>query len=481
MVLLELSGTNLLVALLGITLLVGFGADWLASRFRVPDVLWLIALGLLAGPILGLISSTSLLLVAPLLGTAALILILFDAGIDLQLSLIRPLAGSAVLFAITSYAVSTAVIFAVSYLVLFPGHPILSLLFGAALGCTSGAVIIPLANRLGLAEGLRSLLHLDAAIEDAVAIIAVTTILLLIAPSSPNLALTVTASLILPLPVGVAVGFGAGLVWLLFLYGWQNRPFAALATLGFLFSVYAIAEALGGSGILAAIVFGGVLGNEPIFRRFLRRSRSFRISSGLRSVELEIAFVLRAFFLFLIGTLVVLSVPALGAGVALLALTVVLLGLRRGIFPWVTNARNVPRQWANSVAGLYGRGLTSAVLLIVAFQTVPASAALLLPALLLIVGTNVAMTVWLSVTPPAPSVGELDAERRWAEVAPLLLTLAEEDGALGVPPAIGGPRRPPERPPPSALPDPSGAVPADDRPAEDGPPPLPTRPKRPPA
>lgn len=455
MVLLELSGTNLIVALLGITLLVGFGADWLAARFRVPDVLWLIALGLLIGPVLGLIGSSSLLLVAPLLGTAALILILFDAGIDLQLSLVRPLAGSAILFAVTSYAASAALIFVASDLFMFPGHPVLSLLFAMSLGCTSGAVIIPLANRLGLAEGLRSLLHLDGAIEDAVAIIAVTTMLLLLHPVGTNLALTLTATLILPLPVGIAIGLVAGLVWLLFLYGWQRRPFAALATLGFLFAAYAVAEALGGSGVLAALVFGGVLGNEPIVRRFLRRSRPFRLADDLRKVEVEIAFVLRTFFLFLIGMLVTVSVPALGAAVALLVLPLVLLGVRRRLFPLVTDPKQVPGHWADPLAGLYGRGLTSAVLLIVALDTLPEASTLFLPALLLIVGTNVVMTAWLLLVPPVTPPAEVPAERRWAEIGPRFLALSEEN-AFGGATESPGPTddRPTAAPPPRSSSDP---------------------------
>ena len=373
MALLAITGTSLVILLLGVTLLVGFGADWLASRFRVPDVLWLIGLGIVAGPALGLLSPATLLPIAPVLGTAALTLILFDAGIDLRLSLIRPLAGSAVLFAAASYFLSTAIIFIASVLLIFPGHIVLSFLFAASLGCASGAVIIPLANRLGYAAGLRSILHLDAAVEDALAIIVVAILLTLLAPHSASLALVLTASLILPLPVGIAIGLAGGLLWLLFLYGWQDRPFAALATLGFLFVVYAVAEELGGSGILAAIIFGMVLGNEALVRRYLRRVRPFQVSEELRRVEVEIAFVLRTFFLFLIGLLVALAVPGLAMGLAVVALVVVLLLLRWAVFPGVTNPAKVPQGWGLPVASLYGRGLTSAVQIIVTLDVIPSS------------------------------------------------------------------------------------------------------------
>lgn len=433
MTFLELSGTTLIVALLGVVLLVGFGADLLAARFRIPDVLWLIALGLIAGPVLGLVSTSSLLLIAPILGTTALLLILFDAGIDLQLSLVGPIAASAILFAILSYAVSSVTLFIVGDLFLFPGHAVTALLFGTALGCASGAVIIPLANRLGLMEGLRSFLHLDAAVEDALAVLTVTTLLIFVVPGPTPLAVNLTTTVLLPLPVGIAIGLVAGLLWLLFLYRRQGDRYATLATLGFLFVVYAVADALSGStaaGILSALVFGAVLGNERIVRRFLRRRQPFRVTEEFRRVEVEIAFVLRAFFLFLIGSLVVLVFPTLAVAVVLIALPVVLLALRRVISTGATDPRRIPSSWTAPVADFYGRGLTSAVLLIVALETAFKSSLsqfslVLFPAVLLIVGTNVVMTVRLLWSPPHALPAESAAERQWEEISRRLIALTD--------------------------------------------------------
>ncbi len=456
MTLLTLSETNLLVFLLGGTLLVGFGADWLATRFRVPDVLWLIGFGLLAGPILGLLATGSLLLIAPVLGAATLVLILFDAGIDLQISEIRPYLGSALFFSAASYFVSSGALFLAAYFVLFPGDLFLSLLFGTALGCTSGAVIIPLARRLGLGTGLRNFLQLDGAFEDAIAVVVVTTILAFEAPASSVPALSVTSSVVLPLPVGIAVGFAAGLVWLRFLYSWQRRPFSALATLGFLFVIYALTEALGGSGILAALVLGIVLGNEVLVRRFLRRTRPFRISEEMRKIEVEIAFVLRAYFLFLIGMFTSLVDPGLTVGVTIIVLVVILLGLRSVVFRWTTSPSNTPREWQSPTTALYGRGLTSAVLVIVAAEQVASVSSLFFPTILLIVGTNAAMTAWLFVRPVRLAPIERVRESRWIEATPRIISFTEEDpsptaasvngGSNGPDPVSDPP--PPRRPPP---------------------------------
>jgi cell volume regulation protein A len=447
--LLSLGGTSLILLLLGFTLLVGVGADWLATRFRIPDVLWLIALGILAGPVLGLLSSAPLLAIAPVLGTAALVLILFDAGIDLKLSRIRLLASSAIVFAAATYFISAVVVFVGTDLFLLPGQTVPSLVFALAMGCTSGAVVIPLANRLRLPEGLRSFMRIDGAVEDTLAILSVTTLLVILAPSSTTLAIRVTTSILLPLPVGVAVGVGAGVLWLLFLYAWQDRPFSALATLGFLFVTYAVAQGLGGSGIVAALLFGGVIGNEAVFRRFLRHARIFRISAELRKVEVELGFILRAFFLFLVGLLVTLRNPGWIDGLLIVLFVGLLVVTRVAIFPSTTDPRRVPQAWRGTVGALYGRGLTSAVLLIVPLALIPAVAQLFFPALLLIVGTNVVMTAWLFAAGP-PVGTEPELEQRWAAEGPQLLTFGgdepEGDAApgmeLGSEPRTGAPDSP---------------------------------------
>jgi potassium/hydrogen antiporter len=422
--LLALGGTSLLLLLLGLTLLVGIAADWLASRFRVPDVLWLIALGVIAGPVLGLLSSGPLLAIAPILGTAALVLILFDAGLDLKLSRTLQLAGSAVLFAAGSFCLSAILLFVAAYFWLLPGQSVPALIFALALGCTSGAVVIPLANRLKLPEGLRSFVRLDGAVEDALAIVAVSTVLILLGPSAGTLAFRLTTSILLPLPVGVGVGIAAGVGWLLFLYAFQNRAFSALATLGFLFVVYAAAEGLGGSGIVAALAFGFVLGNEAVFRRFLRRTRPFRISSDLRRVEAEAAFILRAFFLFLVGLLVPLRNPGWIDGVLIVTVIGLLAISRVILFSATTNPWRVPQRWRSAVSALYGRGLTSAVLLIISIALVPAVTKLFFPALLLVVGTNVLMTGWLLVQGPVVG-GETVLEKRWAAEESNLINFGE--------------------------------------------------------
>ena len=54
------------------------------QRFRVPDTLWLIGIGLVAGPVTNWLQPKDFGIVGPALTAIALAVILFEAGLDLR-------------------------------------------------------------------------------------------------------------------------------------------------------------------------------------------------------------------------------------------------------------------------------------------------------------------------------------------------------------------------------------------------------------
>ncbi len=441
------TGTELFLLVAGIALLLAVGGDVIARRFRVPDVLWLVALGVLAGPVFGLIPVSTVLLVAPAIGTAVLVIIVFDAGLDLERTILRPLLASAVVFAVVTYVTGVLVVTALADAFLFPGNLPLSLFFGAALGASSGAVAIPVANRMGLLPSLRGFVHLDAAIEDALAIVFAGILLLVLTPSGTFSSSDLALALVLPIPVGIAVGVVGGVVWLLTLARWQDRPYAALATLGYVLLVYGVTKLLLGSGILAALVTGIVIANAAGVRRLVRWIGAEGVRPAVRAVQTEVAFLFRALFLLFLGALVVLANPGLVPLLVLAALSVGLLGLRFGVARFLAEAHRLDLSWTPTLGGVGGRGLTSAVVLILPISVIPGAQALFLPGVLLIIGTDLAMTAWIWVVargrlappaqPPAPGSALGRAE-------PILERLAREEEGPGRGPAVrdlpSGPR-----------------------------------------
>ena len=457
MVLVHLASIPLALFLGGLALLLGFGADYLAERFRIPDALWLMALGVLAGPVLGLIASPEVLIVAPILGTAVLVLILFDAGLDMRSHLIRPFLGSTVAFAVITFLVSVTMLFVAGYWFLFPGHTDLAIYFAVALGATSGAIAIPIANRMGLAPPLRGFIHLEAAIEDTLAIISATFILLVVTPGGNLSQLDLVLALSLPVPVGIIVGILGAIAWLLLFSRWQQRQYAALATLGYVLVVYGVAVLFGGSGVFAALVLGIIIANSYALRRFSPWIQPFEMIKSVRAVQTEVAFLLRALFLFLLGALVILVSPGLLPFLAIVVLSVAVLGVRYLTAKALAAAHRLPSAWTASLGGLGGRGLTSAVLLVIPLGIIPGASQLFLPGVILVFGTDIAMTVWLAALGRGvPTEGLQHGAELYAPVAaqfPLLEQLAMEATGPWVPPVrLHPPVKPAGGEPPTSPP-----------------------------
>lgn len=402
----DASVTTVAILLIGGTVLLAFASDALAQRFRIPDVLWLILFGLLAGPVFHLVQPGQVSELGAVLGTVALVVILYDAGIDFNPKEARAVGTAGLLLAVGSYALAAGVLFVVGLYAFANGNLLTAVLFALCLAGASGAVILPIARRLGFPPVVRDTLHLDMAIEDTLSVLAVTVLLSVVTTQNPGWQ-SVVPEVLLPLPVAIAFGLLGGFIAIEFLSRWQRRTYAGLATMGILFVVYGASAALGGSGVMAALIMGIVLGNDAFFRRWMPRTArtDFAFDPAVRQVHNEIAFVLRAVFLVILGILVPFQPLGIIAAVAIVALPFVLLFARRWFLGRLETRRLIEPGNARRLSNLYGRGLTNAVLLILAIEAIPSMEPLLLPAFLIIIGTDVIMTVLVFLEPVTPTAG----------------------------------------------------------------------------
>ena len=98
------------LAVLGGLLALAFVANRLFHLTRIPDVIVLLAVGLLLGPIFGWVQPAAFRTFTDALGTLALILILFEGGLDLNLrDTIRHFPGG-VLLAFLGYGLSVGLV-----------------------------------------------------------------------------------------------------------------------------------------------------------------------------------------------------------------------------------------------------------------------------------------------------------------------------------------------------------------------------------
>src|SRR5271167_2346643 len=143
----------LILGLVGGLLVLAFLANRFFRVTHIPDVILLMALGVLLGPGLHLLDASRLSKTTNLLGTLAIILILFEGGLELNLrNTLRHFPGS-LLLSTLSYIFSTAAAAFVAIKMLHLGL-VEGLLVGAVLGCTSSTVVMPVLQQLEAEESV---------------------------------------------------------------------------------------------------------------------------------------------------------------------------------------------------------------------------------------------------------------------------------------------------------------------------------------
>ncbi len=295
----------LILGLVGGLLMLAFLANRVFRVTRVPDVLVLMALGLVLGPVLGLVKPSHLSSTTNVLGTLAIILVLFEGGLELDLRrTLRHFAGS-LLLAVLAYGFSTALAGLIVYKGL--GLPLTTALaVGAVLGCTSSTVVLPVLQQLGAREPVKVTLMLEASWGD---VLAVLTVSLLLGVGSEGGAVARHLLQGVITQVGVAIVFAAatGILWSRLLPVLSDARFWQVMTFSIVLVLYAGTEALGASGLIAVLGFGLTLANfpgvDPRLRAAQEESISLHSKESLLSFHSELAFLVRSFFFVLIGAI----------------------------------------------------------------------------------------------------------------------------------------------------------------------------------
>jgi cell volume regulation protein A len=318
--------TALVIIFVGLLVFLAHAFVALSDRTRVPDVLSLILIGLVIGPILRIVTPDDFGKVGHVFTIVALIVILFEAGIDLDFERVWSSLRGALLLTIVSYSIAFALLsVSVFYLTSLPLEA--SLFVGAVCAGPAPAVVIPLVRNLQLQESTRTTLTLESAVGEALCVLISLGILEAIRLSGVQVGHLV-GRLLSAFLLGVAVGAIGGYVWSIALNRIRELRYAMFTTLAFAFVVYGVAEILGFSGPVAALAFGIVLGNPGLLRIPHPAKYSSLSPIGHNETERlffgEVVFLLKTFFFVYIGLSIQLSDVVLGvlSGGLVLALLV---------------------------------------------------------------------------------------------------------------------------------------------------------------
>lgn len=341
-----------------------FFAHFLSLQFRrtnIPDVLILMLVGILLGPVFGLLTAADFGRVGSLIAAIALVVILFEGGTSLNMSVLGKLLGTTSMLAIGCLLLTVIAASLTGYFALGL-TPLPAIMLGFILGSTSAAVVIPLVSTLRLSENAGTVLVLESALTDVLSIVGVFALLQIHTQGGVEpgrLVGSVMSALVFAAVIGIIGGIG----WLVVLGRVRDFPNTISSTLAYVFIVYGLTELLGFSGPIAALALGVALTN---FEKFgLHRIPSIdRNLVPLNEVDLifyrEAVFLLKTYFFVYLG----ISIHFGEVKLAFIAIGIVLLVylMRIALTRYVFRDESYSVRDASLTSMLAPKGLAAAVL-----------------------------------------------------------------------------------------------------------------------
>lgn len=341
---------------------------FLFERTKVPDVLYLILIGLAIGPVLGIVQPEDFGKVGSIFTTIALVVILFEGGLELSIHTLRSTLRRTVLMTTLSYFVT--MILLSSAVFLLTGLSVLTSVFiGAVLAAPAPTVMIPLARLLNLKEHTRTILTLESSLGEALGIVVSLTVLEFIRLSDIQVG-KVIGTIVSTFVFAIVVGGLGGYLWSILMHRMRQLRHAIFTTPAFVFIVYGIAEFLGFSGPVAALTCGITLGNSEIIKlpRFLRVTelKPLKHNETEKLFFGEIVFLIKTFFFVFLGLTFRFTDPLSLA--AAIAFTVVLLLARLIATQNSLDRAQTPAFDASMLAVMVPKGTAAAVLASIPLQ-----------------------------------------------------------------------------------------------------------------
>jgi cell volume regulation protein A len=359
----SLASATLVFLVTTVIIIIGAASNYLFRRTGVPDMLFLVLLGLIFGPVLGILKAEDIESLTPFVSVLAVVIILFDGGLGLNIRRVFAQAPRAIVLAVLGFAMSaTAIAFFAKYMLgwdLFQGA-----LLGSMIGGSSSIVVIALVQRLGLTDKCKTTLILESSITDVLSIVAAIAIMGIMTTGLPPVE-ALARQLTSNFTTGIVLGALMGVLWLGLLPRLSHEPYRYMLTLAAIFLTYFISETLGGSGAISALVFGMVLANSGGIFQLIRKASSEVMDDSFRTLEAEIVFLIKAFFFVYLGLIV--AFPTINFILLTLAMVVLLLGVRSVAVLVATVGGELSKE-KGSMTVIYGRGLAAAILSVLPAQ-----------------------------------------------------------------------------------------------------------------
>ncbi|MCA9813151.1 MAG: cation:proton antiporter [Nitrosarchaeum sp.] len=292
-----IAGAHVILLAAGVVIFLGVAGEAFFKKTGIPDVAFLMILGVIIGPVLGIIQPEAVIQIVPYFAALALIIIMFDGGLNLDIKHMIKTVHFAFTLAILGFVLSVV-------LVTLGAHYALewvwldSILLGAIVGGSSSAIVFGLVRNIRVSDETKSMLSFESALTDILSTIVAFILFEAILAGHFDFQ-TLEETLGRAIVVGLVLGFGVGIPWMYVSTKLANAQHGYMLTLGILFVLFFLANSFGESGALTALVFGLMLGNKSHLARVLK----FKLPKIETDdpTHNQLTFLVRAFFFVFVG------------------------------------------------------------------------------------------------------------------------------------------------------------------------------------
>ncbi|RSD29461.1 potassium/proton antiporter [Mesobacillus subterraneus] len=286
--------TDSFILLLAFLFIIGVVTTRFSSRLGVPSLIFFILVGMVMGSdVLGIIYFDNAALTQTI-GIIALVVILFEGGLQTNWKDVRPVIAPSLSLATIGVLITSGIV-AIAAKMILGLDWLESVLFGAIVGSTDAAAVFAVLKGQNISPKLGSTLEAESGSNDPMAVFLTVAMIELITIPDASI-LSLIGSFFLQMGLGLVLGliFGKAAVKALNSINLDSSGLYPVFATAFALLTYGITAFLNGSGLLAVYIAAIIIGNAEI----AYRHSIFRFSEGFAWMMQILMFVILGLLVF---------------------------------------------------------------------------------------------------------------------------------------------------------------------------------------
>ncbi|UOQ87181.1 potassium/proton antiporter [Gracilibacillus salinarum] len=250
-----------------ILLITGVLTTKISSKLGVPSLILFIIVGMISGSEgLGLIYFDNARL-AQVIGIIALVIILFEGGLQTSFKTVRSVAKPALSLATLGVLITTSIVAVAAKLILDISW-LEAFLFGSIVGSTDAAAVFSVLKGQNVKERLGATLEVESGTNDPMAVFLTISFIELLTNDSPSY-LLIFGSFFWQMGMGLLIGFLAGKLGIFAInrVNLESSGLYPVFAVAFALLAYSITNFVGASGLLAVYLAAMFIGNADLTYR----------------------------------------------------------------------------------------------------------------------------------------------------------------------------------------------------------------------